>query len=96
MRLINKMIFGVAALGVATAASFPHGLGDRYLNGTHPNDILKREALKLCQQESRSFVSFVASERDQCYGEMRGISMASTFSGVWSKPDRTHMPVSQD
>jgi hypothetical protein len=94
MRLFNKMLFGAAALATATAASFPHGFSD--LASVYSRDILKREALKTCQQESRSFVSFLASDRDQCYREMRGAGMASTFSGVWSKPDRAHMQVAQD
>jgi hypothetical protein len=95
MRLINKVLLGAAALVTATAASFPHGLGDMYL-GTYPQDIRKREALKLCEENSQSFVRFLASDRDQCYRDMRGVGMASTFSGVWSKPDRQHMQVAQD
>ena len=93
MRLINKMLFGAAALVGATAASFPHGFGDIYL-GTYPQDIRKREALKLCEEESQSFVRFLASDRDQCYRQMRGVGMISAFSGVWSKPDRKHMQLS--
>jgi len=95
MRLINKLLFGALALVVATAATFPHGLADSYL-GTYARDALKRDALKRCQDESPSFVSFLASDRDQCYREMRGVGMASTFSGVWSKPDRKHMQIAQD
>jgi len=95
MRLINKMLFGAAALMTATAASFPHGFGDMYL-GTYPQDIRKREALKICQEESQSFVSFLASDRDQCFREMRGVGMASNFSGMWSKPDRKHIQIAQD
>jgi len=95
MRLINKMLFGAAALVTATAASFPHGIADNYL-GTYPQDIRKREALKICQEESLSFVSFLASDRDQCYREMRGVGMVNNFSGVWSKPDRKHMQIAQD
>ena len=96
MRLINKMLFGAAAVVAATAASYPHGLSDMYLAGAYPHDLRKQEALKLCQQESMSFVSFLASDRDQCYREMRGLGMAATFSGVWSKPDRNRMQVAQD
>jgi hypothetical protein len=95
MRLFHKMLFGAAALVSATAASFPHGLGDMYL-GTYPQDIHKREALKICREESQAFVSFLASDRDECYREMRSVGMASSFSGVWSKPDRKHMQVAQD
>ena len=92
MRLINKFLFGAAALITASAASFPQGLGDRYF-GTYPQDIHKQEALKICQQEKLSFVRFLASDRDECYREMRPVGMSASFSGVWSKPDRKHMQV---
>jgi hypothetical protein len=95
MRLINKMLFGAAALVTATAANFPHGIADNYL-GTNPQDIRKREALKICQQESRAFVAFLASDRDECYRQMRPVAMTAGFSGVWSKPDRQHMQLVQD
>jgi hypothetical protein len=95
MRLINKMLLGAAALVTASAASFPQGFGDRYL-GAYPQDIRKREALKICQQEKLSFVSFLASDRDECYREMRPVGMAAGFSGVWSKPDRQHMQFAAD
>jgi hypothetical protein len=57
---------------------------------------MKREALKLCQENSLSFVRFLASDRETCYREFRSIGMPATFSGVWSKPDRDHMTVAQD
>ncbi|MFZ2007520.1 MAG: hypothetical protein WB697_11915 [Stellaceae bacterium] len=93
MRLINKMLFGAAAVVAATAASYPHGISDMYLGGVYPHDFLKQEALRLCQQHSMSFISFLSSERDQCYREMRGLGVTATYSGVWSKPDREHMQV---
>ena len=95
MRLIGKMFFGAAAMVTATAASFPHGIGDMYL-GTYPQDMHRREALKVCSENSLSFVRFLASDREQCYREMRPVGMPSTFSGVWSKPDRARMQVAQD
>jgi len=95
MRLFNKMLFGVAALATATAASFPQGLSDRYL-GTYPQDLHRQEALKLCQQESQAFVRFLAADRDQCYRQMRPLGMTAGFSGVWSKPDRRHMQVASN
>jgi len=95
MRLIHKILFGAAALVTASAASFPQGLGDRYL-GTYPQDLRRQEALKICQQESLSFVRFLASDRDQCYREMRPVGMVAGFSGVWSKPDRNHMQVASN
>ncbi|HWD57721.1 MAG TPA: hypothetical protein VG308_05540 [Stellaceae bacterium] len=93
MKAVNKMLLGAVALVTVTAASYPRGISDMYLNGTHPQDLRKQEALKLCQQESLSFVSFLASDRDQCYRQMRGLGMTASFSGVWSKPDRKHMQV---
>jgi hypothetical protein len=93
MRLISKMAFGAAAVVAATAASYPHGLSDMYLGGAYPHDLRKQEALKLCQEESMSFVSFLASDRDQCYRQMRSLGIAATYSGVWSKPDRERMKV---
>ena len=95
MRLFHKMLFSAAALATATAASFPQGLSDRYL-GTYPQDLRRQEALKLCQEESQAFIRFLASDRDQCYREMRPVGMTAGFSGVWSKPDRKHMQVASN
>jgi hypothetical protein len=95
MQLISKMFFGAAALATATAASSPQGLSDRYL-GTYPQDLRRQEALKLCQEESQAFVRFLASDRDQCYRQMRPVGMTAGFSGVWSKPDRQHMQVASN
>lgn len=96
MRLINKMLFGAAALVAATAATYPHGISDVYLGNTNPSDLRQQEALKLCQQGNMSFVTFLASDRDQCYRQMRNFGMTARFSGVWSKPDRLHMHVAQN
>jgi hypothetical protein len=95
MKLINKAFLGAFAVLTATAASFPHGIGDMYL-GTYPRDVMKREALKLCQENSLSFVRFLASDREECYRQFRTVGMPATFSGVWSKPDRQHMTLAQD
>ena len=95
MRLINKILFGVAALAGATAASFPHGFGDiSFLSPSR--EVRQREALKLCQEQSQSFLRFLASDRDQCYRDMRGVGTTATYSGVWSKPDRQHMQMATD
>jgi hypothetical protein len=94
MQLVQKLLFGAAALVTATAATFPHEIG-AYL-GTYPQDVLKREALKICQENNPSFVRFLASDREQCYQQMRPFAMPATFSGVWSKPDRQHMQVVED
>ncbi|HML09511.1 MAG TPA: hypothetical protein VK432_01535 [Stellaceae bacterium] len=89
MRLMSKIMFGVTALAAATATTYPQGFSNMYFGG--PHDLRKQEALKLCQQQSLSFVTFLASDREQCYREMRNIGTNATFSGVWSKPDREHM-----
>ena len=93
MKLITKTLLAAAALATVTAAGYPRGIIAMYGNGTYPQDLRKREALKTCRQDSPSFVGFLASDRDQCYREMRGVGMAAGFSGVWSKPDRKHMPI---
>jgi hypothetical protein len=92
MRLFGKMMFGAFSLMTATAASSPHAITEMYL-GSDQYDIRKQEALKLCQASSQAFVRFLASDRDQCFRQMRGVGTAGTYSGVWSKPDRTRMEV---
>ena len=89
MKMISKMALGAAAVVVATAASFPGQLGDLY-RGTYPNDLRKREALAACAAQSAAFVRFLASDREDCYRQMRGLGVAANYSGVWSKPDRAH------
>ena len=96
MRGFGKMVFGAAALLTVTAATYPHGFTDMYVNGTSSQDMRKREALKVCRQESMAFVSFLASDRDECFRQMRSVSMASGFSGVWSKPDRGRMQLASN
>jgi hypothetical protein len=95
MRTINKLMLGAAAVLTATAASVPNQLGDLY-NGTYPNDLRKREALNVCAEQSRSFIRFLASDREDCYRQMRGLGVAANYSGVWSKPDRTHPQFAQN
>jgi hypothetical protein len=86
----NKFLLGGAALVIATAASFPHELGERYL-GTSAQDARQREALQACQQHDPGFVRFLASDREACFSQMRGVGLPLTYSGVWSKPDRSQM-----
>jgi hypothetical protein len=95
MRLFGKMVFGAVSLLTATAASSPHAITEMYL-GSDQYDLRKQEALKLCQATSQSFVRFLASDRDQCYHQMRGVGTNSTYSGVWSKPDRARMQLAQN
>ena len=89
MKTISKLIFGAAAVITATAASAPNQLSDLY-NGTYPTTLRQRQALDLCAAQSREFVRFVASDREECYRELRGLGAAANYSGVWSKPDRLH------
>ena len=91
----NKLLLGSAALLIATAASFPQELSDRYL-GTYPQDIRQREALKICQENSLEFVRFFASDREACFSKMRVVGSPSTYSGVWSKPDLQHHQMAQN
>jgi hypothetical protein len=84
MTLVNKFLLGIAAVVVATAATFPMQFSDLY----HPQDLAQREAINACQQNSPSFVR--ASHREACYAQMRIIGTPRTFSEVWSKPERYH------
>jgi hypothetical protein len=95
MRLFGQMMLGAAAVLTATAASVPNELGDLYY-GNYPNDLHQREALNLCAAHSAAFVRFFASDREDCYRQMRGVSVAVNYSGVWSKPDRAHPVYAQD
>jgi hypothetical protein len=92
MKLIHKFALAAAVLVTATAATFPHGIGEVF--GTAPDTVQQREALKLCQTDNPAFMRFLASERDECFRHMRPLSgMPATFTGVWSKPDRARMQV---
>ena len=90
MKTSTKLLLGAVAVLTATAASAPAQLSDLY-NGTYPSTLRQREALDLCAAQNPSFVRFLASDREQCYREMRNIGTNATFSGLWSKPDREHM-----
>ena len=95
MKMINKIALGAAAMVVASAASFPSQLSDLY-RGTFPNDMRKREALDACAAQSASFIRFLASDRADCYRQLRSVGIASNYSGSWSKPDRAHPQLAQD
>jgi hypothetical protein len=95
MKMISKLALGAAAVVVATAASVPGQLGDFY-RGTYPNDLRKREALDACAAQSPSFVRFLASDRENCYRQMRNLGVAVNYSGMWSKPDRAHPTLASD
>lgn len=95
MKMISKIALGAAAVVVATAASFPGPLTDFY-RGTFPNDLRKREALDACAAQNASFLRFLASDRENCYRQMRGIGATANNSGSWSKPDHNHPQFEQD
>ena len=92
MTLVKKIGLGVAAAVLATAASFPHQLAAIY-QSSHPTDARKREALQLCQQNSGSFIRYLASEREDCYRSMRVAVGDNT--GTWSKHNRNPMRLAQ-
>jgi hypothetical protein len=92
MTLVKKIMLGAAAAVLATAASFPHELAAIY-QSSYPTDAHKRDALRLCQQNSGSFIRYLASEREDCYRSMRVAVGDNT--GVWSKHDRSPMHLAQ-
>jgi hypothetical protein len=92
MTLVKKIAMGAAAAVLATAASFPHELAAIY-QGSYPTDARKRDALQLCQQQSGSFIRYLASEREDCYSRMRVAVGDNT--GTWSKHDRSPVHLAQ-
>jgi hypothetical protein len=92
MTLVKKIVLGAAAALLASAASFPHELASIY-QLSYPTDARKRDALQLCQQNSGSFIRFLASDREDCYRSMRVAVGDNT--GVWSKHDRSAMHLAQ-
>ena len=89
MKMVTKLALGAAAVVVATAASFPGPLSEFY-HGTFPNDLRSRQALDFCAAHNASFLRFLASDRENCYRQMRNLVAASNNSGTWSKPDWLH------
>ena len=87
MKLRYKIVLGVAAVGLASAASFPNEFG---LSST---TWRQREALSLCQQSNSTFVRFLASDRDNCYSRMRTAGEVRT--GIWSRHDRAEQKLAQ-
>jgi hypothetical protein len=68
MKLIHKVALGAAILVTATAASFPHGIGE--MLGAATETFQEREALRLCQAQDPAFIRFVSSQRQDCYRRM--------------------------
>ncbi len=83
MRLRYKIVLGVAAIAVASAASFPNEIGAFYFG---PTSWQKREALSLCQQTNSTFIRFLASDRESCYSRLR-TTTSSERTGLWSRHD---------
>jgi len=87
MKLRYKVVLGVSAVAVASAASFPNEFG---LSAT---TWRQREALSLCQQTNSTFVRFLASDRDNCYSRMR--TAIEVRTGMWSRHDRGPQQLAQ-
>lgn len=83
MRLRYKIVLGIGAVAMATAASFPNELGTLYMG---PTNWQKREALTVCQQTNSTFIRFLASDRDNCFSRLRNAVAERT--GLWSRHDR--------
>ncbi len=77
MKLRYKVVLGVAAVAIASAASFPNEFG------LSPGNWQQREALSMCQRTNSSFVRFLASDRDNCYSRMR--TAIEVRTGMWSR-----------
>ena len=92
MTFAQKLVLGGAAMLLAGAASFPGPIRSLYQGG-YPTDARKRDALAMCQQNSPSFIRFLASEREDCYARMR--TAAGDHTGTWSKHDRSSMHLAQ-
>jgi hypothetical protein len=90
MKMRNKILLGFASVAVASAASFPNELGAFYLG---PTSWQKREALAACQQTNSTFISFLASDRDNCFSRMRNAGGERT--GLWSRHDRSPQKLAQ-
>ena len=91
MKLACKIMIGAAAIGVASAASFPGELGALY-RGSYPNDWQKRQALEMCERTNSTFIRFLPSEREACYSRMRDATSLGETSGIWSRHDRSSLP----
>ena len=87
MKLRYKVLLGFAAVGVASAASFPNEFG---LSTT---TWRQREALSLCQQTNSTFVRFLASDRENCYSRMR--TAIELRTGMWSRHNRGPQQLAQ-
>jgi len=83
MKYRYKVMLGIGAVAMATAASFPNEVGAFYLG---PTSWHQREALSVCQQHSSTFIAFLASDRDNCFSRLRNAVTERT--GMWSRHDR--------
>ena len=90
MKYRYKVLLGVGAVAMATAASFPNEVGAFYLGPTSWN---QREALTVCAQHSSTFIRFLASDRENCFSRLR--NAISERTGVWSRHDRSEHQFAQ-
>lgn len=87
MKLRYKVLLGAAAVAVASAASFPNEFG---LSAT---TWRQQEALTLCQRTNSTFISLLASDRENCYSRMR--TAIGEHTGLWSWHDRGERQLAQ-
>ena len=88
MKFRYKVLLGVGAVAVASAASFPNAFS------FGPTSWQKREALMLCQQTNSTFIRFLASDRDSCFSRLRNAIGERT--GMWSRHDRGQRLMAQN
>ncbi len=91
MQMRYKLVMASAAVVVASAASFPNEVSSFYLG---PTSWQKREQLSMCQQTNSTFISFLASDRDNCLSRLR-IAAGNERTGLWSRHDRGLQKVAQ-
>ena len=87
MRVGYKLLLGAAAIGIATASSFPGEISALY-RSSFPSEWTKRQALAVCEQTNATFVRYLASEREECYSRMRNTAALGDRTGMWSRHDR--------
>ena len=87
MRFGYKLLIGAAAIGVASASSFPNEISAFY-RASFPAEWTKRQALAVCEQTNATFVRYIASEREECYSRLRNAAALGDRTGIWSRYDR--------
>jgi hypothetical protein len=90
MKMRNKIMFGVFAVALATAASFPNEVGAFYMG---PTTWQERQALTTCQQNNSTFIAFLTSDRENCLSRLR--TAAGEHTGLWSRHDHSPQKLAQ-